>query len=134
MIDLGIHMVRSAGQNDALAVIILHPFKNFLTLMFNVFFSLKKLLPGLSCRSLNFCGRNVVFLAEYANQSFRKCRKILHREEGMFKIHIQFSYIFHIVFNIFRITGYNRAVIMIIGISSLIALICYAWIENESDT
>ena len=131
MIDFRIYMIWTARQDNALTMVFFHPSKNLVPFFLNIFLCLQQFFPGLIRRSADLWLRKSVFLTEHLTNSIQKYFEGPHGEEGMFKTYLQAVQIFDVIFDVFRITGHNRTVIMIIRVRGFISLKSNTGIEDK---
>ncbi len=134
MVDFRVNVVRPAGQYDAPVTCLIQEFNCFFPLFAHVFPACFQLFPCLVNCILYIIFRNRKFPGQLFCQAFAENLFTLEGEEGMDKIYFPVHNRIHVVLNIFRIRGYNRAVVMIVGILKLISLMGNGGVEDARNS
>ena len=121
-------MVRAAGKDDALSTGFGHIFQYLFSFFLRICSNLLQFIPCMIYGSLDFRGRNFFkFLFQSVCNGFGRGKG--HKRVAEYDL--SFAYFLHVIFNIFRIGGYNRTVVVVIGIFKFLALIENGRVEDE---
>ena len=131
MVDLRIDVVRPAGQNDAVTVMLLQPGDGLLPFFLQIQAGAKKLLPGQMGGSPDFLSGDLEFLLKFRGKLFRQHFFIGKGHKRIEETNILFCQLFHIIFNILRIGGNHRTVVVVSSVRLFVPLIGNAGIENS---
>ena len=131
VVNLRVHMVGPAGQDNPPFSMLLHPGQGFLPLFHQVVTGGGQLLPGgmgchpdLGSRNLE-CSGKFLYKGIGENILIGKCH------EGIHEMHVFLGQSLHVIFNVFRIGGDHGAVVVVAGVRAFIALIRDTGVEDE---
>ena len=128
VVDFRIDMVRTACQHDAAFVVCLHPRQDFFAFFTHIIPGSCHFVPACAGRGSDLCCRNVGKLFDQRLGSDFKGRK---RHERIAEFHFPAANFLHIVLDIFRIGCNDRAVVVVVGIRSLVSFIEECRVEDE---
>ena len=131
VVDLRVHMVGTARQYDAAAVVFFHPLKCFLALFLHVPAGSKKLLPRLVSGFLHLIGRNLELFVKDFDQPLRQHLFVGKRHKRIEETNVFRIQLLHVVFDILGVGRDDRTVEMVAGVRRLIALVRNAGIKNR---
>ena len=69
VIDLTVHVIRTASKDNAMRMSLLHPFQSFLTLLAYVKTCLAQFFPGSFCSFCDLSGSHTFLAIEFFNQA-----------------------------------------------------------------
>ena len=131
MVDLVINVIRTTCKNDTVFAMFFQPCNGFFTFFVHGLTDPGQFRPSQFCSFFYFGSRN---FREGFDQlrSYRiyagKCHKWIA------EINVFTAQLFHVILDIFRIRGNDRAVVMVIGIREFISLIWNRRVENKMNT
>ena len=130
MVDLRVNMIGPSGQNDAPFAGLLQILQHLLALFLHILSGAGKLLPGRFAGIGDFSRRD---FGKFLGQRLRNGVQVPEGHKGIAEGDLSACDFLHIVFDIFRIGGDNRTVVMVIGVLKFVALIKESRIENKGN-
>ena len=131
VMDFRIDVVRTAGKHDASASVFFHILKRFLAFFLHIASCSAKLFPSGMNSSTDFILRQTgeLFDKTIGKHLFTRKRKERIAERNGIVLQLV-----HVVFDIFRIRGNDRAVVVVDGFRELGALVRDTRVEDELHT
>ena len=130
MVDLRIIVVWPSCQDNTVASGLIQVSKGFLSFFSNILPAGFQLCPAFVGGVPDFFLRNLEFLPEDFHQAVCHDFFCCQGKKRIHKIDMPLDDLVHIVLDIFRVGGDNRAVVMIVGIRKFISLVRNTRIEN----
>ena len=128
VIDLRVDMIGTTSQNDTALTGFFQIFQHLFALDLHIMAGSSQLFPAGFCSSSNLiCGK----LGKFFRQSICYGTRIPEGHERIAENNLSAANFVYVIFNIFRIRGYDRTVVMVIGILKFIALIEKRRIEDK---
>ena len=129
VVDLRIDVVGASRQNDSLDMVFLHEFKDFFALFADIYAGLLKLLPAGLAGGADLLSGDIG--AELSLHSFRDGADAGKGHERIAEFHFAVRDLLHVIADVFRIGGDDRAVVVVVRRGKLCALIEEGRIENK---
>ena len=127
VIDLGVNVVGTSGEDDSVSAGLLQPFQRFFAFIVHCLPGPGKFLPAFLHRFLQlFLRDRWKFRLQPGKQRFPAGKG----EEGIAEYDVAAAEFINVIFDVFRIGSDDRAVVMIVGIREFIPFIGNAGIEN----
>ena len=128
MVDLRVDVVGAAAEHDPVPAGVFQVFERLLAFLTDVLAAPDELCPGVSGGLADFVGRN---RREEVNETVGDDLLVGQGEEGIHEIDGGIPQILDVIFNVLRIGGDDRAVVVVDCPLELLALVGDAGVENE---
>ena len=128
VVDFRVDMVGPSGQDNPPHMIFFHIAEGFFPFFLNIFPGIAQFCPSCIRRINDFLGGD---FRKFLNQRFGGGADIPEGHEGIAQEHFPTPDFLHIIFNILRIGGNDRAVIVVVSRLEFIALIKEGRIEDK---
>ena len=128
MMDFRINMVGAACKDNTTHMVLFHITQGFFPFFHDILTCFDQFLPGFSDSSRNFSCRK---LGKFTNQSMLQGSHVLKGQERVTQQRRVVADFFHIVFDIFRIRGDDRTVVVITCAFHFVTFIEDGRVENK---
>ena len=128
VIDLGVDMVRSAGQHNTAFVVCFHKPKDFFSLIPHVLSGMFQLCPGVLC-CVDHRGDGQ--LGKLSGESGGDRLQVAEGQEGVAEQDFSAADLLHVVLDIFRVGCDDGAVIVVVGLMEFVTFVEKRRIEDK---
>ncbi len=128
VVDLRVDMVGPAGKDDAPFVVLLQEAQDFFSLVPHILTCAGQLIPGRLGGVHHFRDRQLLKLS---GEGGSHCLQRTEGHERIAQYHFTPADLIHIVLDVFRVGGDDRAVVVVVGLMKLIPLVKEGGIEDE---
>ena len=128
MMDFRINMVWTSCKDNTSSACFFQISKCLFTFFLHIFTCLCQFFPCCMCCCLYFFCRNILkhlYQTVCKNCLCGKCKERIHKGD------LRVTKFIHVIFDIFRIGGNDRTVIMVYCIRKFVSLIRDTWVENK---
>ena len=133
MVYLGVNMIGTSGKNNSPVSCFVEESNGFLTFFAHIVPARFKLNPGFMNSSFNFFCCEIKLWSKLFDQAGRKGFLAGKGHERMDEIHVAVYDGINIIFDVLRIGGNNRTVIVVVGIGKFISLIRNRRVKDMPD-